>query len=319
MRKAAATLCARLLILGMALLRYLRTALAACLVCLNTLVHVPLLLVATLFKLVLPVASIRRVLTALLTAIAESWVSVNSALIKALTPTRIQVHGDSDLRRDGRYLVLCNHRSWCDIPMLQSVFNRRIPLLRFFLKQELIWVPFLGAAWWALDFPFMKRHSQASLRRHPELRTQDLDATRAACAKFAAIPVSIMNFVEGTRFTQAKHARQSPPFQHLLRPRAGGVAAVLDAMAGKLQSVLDVTVIYRDPQPSMAALLAGRLREIEVHLREREIPSELRGGGDYQADAHYRQRCQRWINTLWEEKDALIAARLATADARQKG
>ena len=291
------------------MLRSLRIAFAASLVGLNTLLHTPLLFGATLLKLITPWHAGRRKLTAMLTAIAESWIALNSWLIASLTPTRIELHGEPALDPQGRYLVLCNHRSWCDIPVLQSVFNRRIPLLRFFLKQQRIWVPVLGLAWWALDFPFMRRHSRAKLMRNPKLRTQDLEATRRACEKFATIPVAIMNFVEGTRFTLEKHARQKAPFQHLLRPRAGGVAAVLDAMGDKLQAILDVTLVYCDPRPSMAALLAGRMRRIEVHINRIEIPAELRGGGDYEADGHYRTRVQRWVNELWAHKDALLAAR----------
>lgn len=297
---------------------FLRIAFAAVLVGINTLIHTPILLLAVLLKALLPIASLRRSLSVSLTGIAESWAGINTFLIGALTPTRIEIHGEPALRRDGRYLVLSNHRSWCDIPVLLILFNRRVPFLRFFLKQELIWVPVLGLAWWALDYPFMKRHSRAQLARNPALRTQDLDATRAACAKFADMPVSIMNFVEGTRFTPAKHAKQSPPYQHLLRPRAGGVAAVLDAMAGNLQSVLDVTLIYRDPEPSLAGLLAGRMTCIELHVTERAVPDDLASGGDYEADSHYRSRCQRWINGLWAEKDALMAERLATPAGPEK-
>ncbi len=289
---------------------FLRIAFSASLVCLNTLLHTPVLFAITLVKLVTPWRSLRTRLTGVLTGIAESWIAVNSALIAWLTPTHIELHGDPQLDPQGRYLVLCNHRSWCDIPVLQSVFNRRIPLLRFFLKQQLRWVPILGLAWWALDFPFMQRHSRAKLLRNPKLRTQDLEATRKACEKFASIPVSIMNFVEGTRFTPAKHQQQKPPFQYLLRPRAGGVGAVLDAMGDKLQSILDVTLVYCDPRPSMSALLAGRLRRIEVHVRSIPIPADLMNGGDYEADGHYRSRCQRWINELWASKDALLAARI---------
>src|SRR5690606_10317992 len=172
-----------------------------------------------------------------------------------------------------------------------------------------------GLAWWALDFPFMRRHSRAKLQRDPNLRGKDLEATRRACAKFAARPVSIMNFVEGTRFTAAKHAARASPYRHLLRPRAGGTAAVLDAMAGKLDAVLDVTLVYSDAEPSIAALLAGRLGRVEVHLRERTIPADLAQGGDYESDAGYRIACQRWLNALWVEKDALLGTRLADTGA----
>jgi 1-acyl-sn-glycerol-3-phosphate acyltransferase len=215
------------------------------------------------------------------------------------------------LRRGGNYLVLCNHQSWVDIPVLQKVFNRRIPFLRFFLKSQLIWVPLLGPAWWALDFPFMKRYSKETLARHPELQGKDREATRRACEKFRQLPVSVMNFVEGTRFTRAKHDAQGSPFRHLLRPKAGGVAFVLDAMGDALHAILDVTLVYPGGTPSMMDLIGGRVREIRVHVRELPIDAALRG--DYENDAAFRERFQSWVNALWRDKDARITQMLGEA------
>ncbi len=67
------------------------------------------------------------------------------------------MQGVDSLHQRGWYLVSSNHQSWVDILVLQRIFHGRIPFLKFFLKQELIWVPVIGLAWWALDFPFMKR------------------------------------------------------------------------------------------------------------------------------------------------------------------
>lgn len=225
-------------------------------------------------------------------------------MFDAFTRTRWSIEGISQLRSQQNYLVLCNHQSWVDIPVLQKVFNRRIPFLRFFLKSQLIWVPLLGQAWWALDFPFMRRYSSKTLAEHPERRGKDLEATRRACAKFRQLPVSVMNFVEGTRFTAAKHAAQSSPYRNLLRPRAGGVAFALDAMGDALQAILDVTVVYPDGRPGFGDLLAGRVHDIRVHVRELPITAALRG--DYQSDAQFRERFQRWMNALWEAKDERI-------------
>jgi 1-acyl-sn-glycerol-3-phosphate acyltransferase len=234
--------------------------------------------------------------------------AVNTWMIQRFTPTRIELRTDATLRYEGWYLVLCNHASWVDIPVLQAVTNRRIPALRFFLKQELIYVPILGLAWWALDFPFMKRHSRAEIEKNPALRGQDLEATRRACERYKKMPVSVMNFVEGTRFTQAKHDAQQSPFRNLLKPRAGGVGAVLDAMGTNLRSVLDATIVYpTEKPPTMFDLLAGRIGKVEVHIVERPIPQL--GPGDYESDEAYRERCRQWINSLWTEKDALIASR----------
>lgn len=286
----------------------IRIAFAFALVALNTAIQGPLLLLLALVKLLLPFARARDALSVAVVRVAESWMAVNTWMIQRFTPTRIELRTDATLRYEGWYLVLCNHASWVDIPVLQAVTNRRIPALRFFLKQELIYVPILGLAWWALDFPFMKRHSRAEIEKNPALRGQDLEATRRACERYKKMPVSVMNFVEGTRFMQAKHDAQQSPFRNLLKPRAGGVGAVLDAMGTNLRSVLDATIVYpTEKPPTMFDLLAGRIGKVEVHIVERPIPQL--GPGDYESDEAYRERCRQWINSLWTEKDALIASR----------
>lgn len=288
----------------------IRLPLAVLLVVLNTVVHATPLLAIALLKLLLPLAAPRRALSRALVALAEGWVSTNSALWALLTRTEWSIEGVEGLRHDGWYLVLSNHQSWVDIPVLQHALNRRVPFLKFFLKQQLIWVPVMGLVWWALDFPFMRRYSRELLERRPELRGRDLEATRRACEKFRELPVSVTNFVEGTRLTPAKHAAQQSPYRHLLRPRAGGVAFVLGAMGDVLHALVDVTIAYPDGRPTMVDLLAGRVRRIHVHVRERTIPADL-AGGDYENDPACRERFQAWINGLWAEKDDVLAKLLA--------
>ena len=122
--------------------------------------------------------------------------------------TRWDVQGLEGLEPGGWYLVSSNHQSWVDILVLQKIFNRRIPLLKFFLKRELIWVPVIGLAWWALDFPFMRRRGGLA-------GAEDLERARQACRKFSVVPTSVINFLEGTRYTprQARCAglAVSPP------------------------------------------------------------------------------------------------------------
>lgn len=272
----------------------------------STVLHCSILFVVALFKLIAPRGRWRTRLSTILVHIAERWIGFNSAMIERGTRTRFQIELTATLRQQGSYLVLSNHQSWVDIPVLQYVFNRRIPFLRFFLKSQLIWVPLLGLAWWALDFPFMKRYSKEQLAQRPELAGTDVEATRRACEKFRSIPVSVMNFVEGTRFTPEKHARQPSPFTHLLRPKAGGVAFVLDAMGGALQGILDVSIVYPGGRPTMMDLVCDRVPEVRVHVAERAIPADMIGG-DYEGDPEFRERFQNWINALWTEKDATIA------------
>jgi len=286
----------------------LRIPLVMLLLAVNIVLHVLPLFALTLVKVVLPVRAIRLGCSRALIVIAESWIAVNSLMFEWFTRTRWQLEGLTGLRYDGNYLVLCNHQSWVDIPVLQKIFNRRIPFLRFFLKSQLIWVPLLGPAWWALDFPFMKRYSKETLAAHPELQGKDMEATRRACEKFRHMPVSVMNFAEGTRFTPVKHDAQSSPYRYLLRPKAGGVAFVLDAMGDALHAILDVTIVYPNGPCTMMDLVAGRVRDIRVHVRELPIDGQLRG--NYESDVAFRERFQTWVNTLWNEKDLRIGRML---------
>ncbi|SHE64964.1 acyltransferase [Thermomonas hydrothermalis] len=287
----------------------IRALIPLILLCISTVVHVVPLLLVALLKALLPGRSLKRRCDPLLTGIAESWIGFNNWLWDRFTKTRLVVDGAVDLQRDGHYLVLANHQSWVDIVVLQKVFNRRIPLLRFFLKRQLFWVPLLGLAWWALDFPFMGRYTPKQIARNPALAGRDIAVTRRACAKFREIPVAIMNFVEGTRFSADKHARQGSPYRHLLKPKSGGVAFVLEAMGQGLNAILDVTIAYPAGVPSMLDLFADRVPEVRVRIRQWPIPAEL-VGGDYQNDRAFRVRFQQWMNDLWARKDADLDALL---------
>ena len=281
----------------------LRIALIFLLIALSTVLHVvPLLLVAVI-KALLPFHALRQTSNPLLTGIAESWIGVTSWMLARLTDTRVVVQGDGALDNAGHYLVIANHQSWVDILILQFVSNRRIPLLRFFLKRQLFWVPLLGLAWWALDFPFMGRYTKKQIARNPELAGRDIEATRRACEKFRSIPIAIMNFVEGTRFTQAKHDAQGSPYRHLLKPKSGGVAFVLDAMGSGLHGILDISIAYPGGIPTMMDLIANRVPEVRVLVRPRPLPADLMHG-DYQNDRAFRARFQQWMNGVWQDKDA---------------
>ena len=283
----------------------LRGAIAFVLLVVNTLFWCALLLALSVVKLVLPLAPVRKLIDPVLNSIATAWIACNSGWMWLTQSTRWQVEGVDTLKYQGWYLVNCNHQSWVDIFVLQHLLNRRIPLLKFFLKQELIYVPVIGLAWWALDFPFMKRHTRQELRKNPALRQEDRDAAKRACAKFALVPTSVMNFAEGTRFTAEKHRTQESPYQHLLKPKAGALAMALDAMGEQFHSLIDATIVYPDGVPSFWDFLCGRSPRIALHVRELEIPPEF-NEGDYEGDKAYRQTFHRWIAQIWEEKDACI-------------
>jgi 1-acyl-sn-glycerol-3-phosphate acyltransferase len=293
----------------------LLAVIASVLLLLNIAFWVPILVMVAVIKLLLPFKLVRLWLDPVLLRIAEAWNAGNSGWMRLTQIMDWQVSGLADVSPRQWYLVVCNHQSWVDILVLQHVLNRRIPLLKFFLKQELIWVPIMGLAWWALEFPFMRRHTEAYLKDHPEERGKDAATTRAACEKYALVPTSVMNFLEGTRCSPAKQQRQQSPYKHLLKPKAGGVTLALEAMGEKFGAVLDVTIVYPDGQPKFVQFLMGRVRWVVIQVRTLPVPKAEVAAGQAPEQA-LRGTCQRWVNQLWADKDALISSVLLGKNKR---
>jgi len=267
---------------------------------------VPLLLLALLRPL-LPGKRLRECCGQYVMWCAEHWVALAKWIFARLTPTVWEVRSNAELRLDRSYLLICNHQSWVDIPALLEALSGRVPFFRFFVKQELIWIPFLGLAFRALDYPFMRRHSSAYLAQHPEKRGEDLAITQRACARFRDIPVTLVNYPEGTRFTPLKHAQQDSPYRHLLKPKAGGLAFALASLGPQLDALLDVTLVYPGQRPpGFWQLIGGRVPRVIVDIRSHELDPGL-WQGDYQNDAQFRRHMQDWVSQLWAEKDARIA------------
>lgn len=288
-----------------AIIRNLRGIIVFAAFTVNTIVWVTPLLLLAIVKLLLPIPPLRRALTRVLMAIGENWVSVNTAILSVGGSIDWRATGTENLRRDGWYLVLANHQTWVDILVLQKVFNRRVPFLKFFIKQQLMWFPLLGLAWWAMDMPFMKRYSPSYLARNPHMRGKDLETTRRACEKFRHTPTSIINFVEGTRFSETKRVMRKSPYRHLLIPRAGGVAIALSAMGPLFDSVLDVTLVYPEGPVQFWEMCCGRHVPVRVAIRERPVEAWLLSG-NYQQDREFRRRVHRWLGDIWQQKDDLI-------------
>ena len=260
----------------------------------------------SLFKLLLPIPVVRRVITRVLMACGENWVTFNGLLMRYAGNVEIESRGLSKLRRDGWYLVIANHQTWVDIVVLQAVFNRRIPFLKFFIKQELIWFPLLGIAWWALDMPFMKRYSPSYLAKNPHMKGKDLETTRRACEKFRDTPTSILNFIEGTRFSEQKRDNRKSPYTNLLQPRAGGFAVAVSSMGQLFNSIVDVTLVYPVTATRFWDMCCGAEVRVIVDIRERR-PEDWLVEGNYEGDREFRKKMHAWLGEIWAEKDAIIA------------
>lgn len=276
---------------------------------------VPLTLLAAC-KLLSPNRRIRDFFRKQMVRVVETWTSLNNGLIALYRGTRWDIDVPDGIDRRGGYLVACNHQTWIDILALQKCFNRRLPMLSFFIKKELLYLPVLGFAWWALDFPFMRRHSREEIRKNPKLAGKDLETARVACDKLREFPFAMMSFPEGTRFSPEKRDRTASPYRKLLKPKVGGIGVVLYALGDRLQSLMDVTIVYPGKITGQAAptfwdLLTGKVPEIIIKVRELEIPKHLLGR-NFRSDRNIRRELEEWLGEVWREKDELIAQMAAS-------
>ncbi len=278
----------------------------------TTIFGVPII-IACLFRLIarlIKVKPLDNVGAAVVAWVSETWMRINLWFVRAMVAIEWDVQIEPELRTERSYLITSNHQSWVDIMALYEATTDQTSFLRFFIKDQLKYVPILGLAWWGLDFPFMKRHSKEFLEKHPELRGKDLETTRKACDNFRGKPVAILNFLEGTRFKAPLHAKQQSPYKHLLIPKAGGLAFAVGAMGDQLHSLLSVTIAYPKGVGELWDFLCGRVLAITVRIHEHEIPAEFLRGG-YQTDPEYKANFQTWVSELWTEKDAELTSLLS--------
>ncbi len=235
------------------------------------------------------------------------WCSINNYYVNKIQTINWEIEGPEHLPNKDWYLVVANHQSWLDIVILHYLFNKKIPILKFFIKDQLKWIPLLGFSWWAMGCPFMKRYSKEYLHKNPHKKGKDLIATRKAIERFKKTPASIMNFIEGTRFSRQKKELQDSPYQHLLKPKAGGISFVLSTMGEQIKSILDVTIVYSSHKPTLWDFLCQRMSSIKIHINQLPIPTQFTSS-DLITNQHTQNEFKDWLNERWNEKDRLIAS-----------
>jgi 1-acyl-sn-glycerol-3-phosphate acyltransferase len=272
---------------------------------LNMLVHAILIICSAPIIYLIPIQSWRRfVLRHYLFRFPGSFACINAWIMMISTRGHWDVLGTGALKKDGWYLMISNHASWIDIMVLGKVFYGKIPALKFFMKKELLWqLPFAGLACYLLGYPFMSRHSRADIKKNPSLRGKDIETTKSACRSLW-VPTTLINFAEGTRFTEQKKERQQSPYQHLLKPHAGGVAVVLNELQDRLNGIVNVVITYAPKTPGIWAFACGRLGKVVVRYEVLPMTPDLLG--DYHQDRDFRPQIQQWFAELWTKNDALI-------------
>ncbi|MGO3045167.1 acyltransferase [Psychrobacter celer] len=247
--------------------------------------------------------------------ITNHWISSNNALIDNMLPRKDwRISLPDDVNTEGKYLLISNHQSWVDTSIVQYISEKRLPLTRFFTKFELIYIPIVGQAFYFLDFPMMRRHSKEAVAKNPALKGQDIEEAKRACALLKDKPFTLLNYLEGTRFTQAKHEQQKSPYTHLLKPRAGGLSLAINALGSEMDGLLDMTIVYPDGVPTYSDLWKGNIKRLGVDVRYLDIPADLFAGikrGGYENDEQVKAQMFAWIEQVWRDKDQRISDMLA--------
>lgn len=214
------------------------------------------------------------------------------------------IEEDKEFDLNSWYMAMSNHQSWADIFVLLVTANYKIPLLKFFMKKELWWIPFVFLANQTLNMPFVNRHSKEAVKKNPSLRTKDYENTIKSCKRFLRSPSTIFSYAEGTRFTTAKHISQNSPYKNLLIPKIGGMATALSAMPN-INELIDYSLIYKSKKRGAWHFLTGEMSDVKVLIKRHKIPEYLKGK-NYNDDDQYREDFKEWIDVIWDEKDRNI-------------
>ena len=292
--------------------------LSTALVVSNLIINSIPLFIMTLLRAILHVLGLSRAesrLAGWMDLVIDSWVVINRFTFRTLGLARVEItwNGAGNLARDRWYLVVSNHQSWTDIFMLQTELYDALPPLKFFTKRQLLWIPVFGQAMWALDFPYVRRIGREKIEANPALLEVDRQAIRSACEKFRNHPTTALNFLEGTRFTEAKYtAQETARFRHLLNPKTGGVTQVLAALSDRLDKIVDVTINYPEGVPSFWDFMQGNCARVTMHIDCLDIPD---GVTDTSDDERHRTAVADWVETLWTHKDERLEQARVKAEA----
>jgi 1-acyl-sn-glycerol-3-phosphate acyltransferase len=253
---------------------------------------------------VIPLKSFKLFLAKISNKIGDLTVYGLKLIMLLMHGNNIQVINNEKYDMNKWYMAMSNHQSWADIFVLLTVANKKIPLLKFFMKKELWWIPFVFLANKTLNMPFVNRHSKKAIEKNPSLRTKDYENTLKSCKRFLRAPSTIFSYAEGTRFTSEKHKAQNSKYKNLLQPKIGGMATALSAMP-EIDTLINFSVVYKSKKRGAWSFLNGEMKDVKVFIKSYKIPENLKNR-NYGSDHLYREEFKEWIEEIWDEKDKKI-------------
>ena len=262
------------------------------------------LAVLNLPRALIPFRSFKVLLSKISNFIGDIIVYCCRVIMFVLHQNSIKIYDDNKFDRSKWYLAMSNHQSWADIFIILAAGNFRIPLIKFFMKKELAWIPFIYLANKTLNMPFVSRHSKEDLKKNPALRQEDYRNTLDSCRRFKRSPSTVFSYAEGTRNNPKKYKLQESPYKNLLKPKIGGMATAISAI-DNIDTLVDFSLIYKSNKRSAWSFLNGEMKNVKVLIKKYKIPDHLKNK-NYSIDKQYRIDFKDWIEEIWEEKDREI-------------
>lgn len=254
-----------------------------------------LVYILAFFQLLCPVPRWRRQLRGANDEVITAWVFLNEKMCQVFRWTRIDTKLAETLpSRKDWWIIASNHQSWADIVILEIVFRKLAPPIKFFTKRELIWIPFLGFGLWLLRFPYVRRGMREKGQTRSRLQQKNRRELQRAAKQFHERPISLLLFLEGTRFTSTKHAEQQSLFQNLLRPKVGGLAYSLEALDTDVDRIVNVTINYHGEVPGFWQFVCGRCSQVDVLVDTISLTAD------------FTRNLKGEIMRVWHEKDRVL-------------
>lgn len=261
------------------------------------------MLVLVLIRFILP-KQVAKVIDKINQGIFRIWCEFIAGLIHLTN--KVEWHIPKEIPTiKGSCILICNHISWTDIVILLYIFRGKIPITKFFLKKSLIYIPIIGLVCYALGMPFLNRYSRQQLLKNPKLLQKDIQSTKKACQLLLETPSTLVNFLEGTRYTKEKAKLQNSPYKNLMPPKVASLGVSLGLIGRKVDCILNTTLLYPDNTGNIfIQMLQGRLHTIIATVERIEITDDLIG--DYLKDKKYKADFTNKMKDLWSQKDQHI-------------
>ena len=253
---------------------------------------------------IIPNRNLKVLLGSFSNTMGSATVASITAALKILHKIEWDFQMPEDVNTDTWYIAMSNHQSWADIFILLAAGHQKIPLLKFFMKKELQWIPIIYLVHKTVDMPFLNRHSRAQIQSNPELKKVDFENAKIAAKRFSRNPSTAFSFAEGTRFTGQKHAEQESPYTNLLKPKVGALAIALSGMP-KVNTLVDFTVVYASKKRSTWDFLCGDLSKAKVVAKTYSLPENLKNRS-FEEEDDYRRDFQTFVDAIWLEKEQAI-------------